>query len=94
MNAGPNYIYLWADGDKIKKPISVSARKYVDYLFTWIQAKFDDESVFPTSLDKPFPKDFRKLVSACACACVPPSRARHHLQAPLPRLCLHLRTPL
>lgn len=64
MNAGPNYIYLWADGEKVKKPISVSARKYVDYLFTWIQAKFDDENVFPTSLDKPFPKDFKKLVSA------------------------------
>jgi len=62
MTAGPQYVYLWAD-DKTKKPTSVPARKYVDLLFTWIQSKFDDENIFPTSVDKPFPKDFRQIIS-------------------------------
>jgi len=61
MTAGPQYVYLWAD-DKTKRPTSVPARKYVDLLFTWIQGKFDDEEIFPTSVDKPFPKDFRQII--------------------------------
>lgn len=34
MSAGPKYVYLWADGQIIKKPIKVSAPEYVDYLMT------------------------------------------------------------
>ena len=36
MCAGPKYEYFWADGNKIKKPIKVSAPKYVDLLMSWI----------------------------------------------------------
>ncbi len=37
MCAGPKYEYMWADGMTIKKPISCSAPRYVDYLLTWVQ---------------------------------------------------------
>lgn len=58
MCAGPKYEYMWADGKTIKKPISVSAPRYVDYLFTWVQSLFDDERIFPTEIGRPFPSDF------------------------------------
>lgn len=41
------YEYRWADGVTIKKPIEVSAPKYVEYLMDWIEAQLDDESLFP-----------------------------------------------
>lgn len=44
------YEYRWADGIKIKKPIEVSAPKYVEYLMDWIESLLDDESVFPQKL--------------------------------------------
>jgi len=61
MTAGPNYVYLWADEEN-RKPRSVPARKYIDLLFAWIQKIFDDEDIFPTTIDKPFPKEFRTVV--------------------------------
>jgi len=60
MSAGPKYVYLWADGQIIKKPIKVSAPEYVDYLMTWIQSIMDDESVFPARVDQAFPKTFKE----------------------------------
>eukprot|EP01126_Amoeba_proteus_P055824 TRINITY_DN6953_c0_g1_i16.p1 TRINITY_DN6953_c0_g1~~TRINITY_DN6953_c0_g1_i16.p1 ORF type:complete len:263 (-),score=50.86 TRINITY_DN6953_c0_g1_i16:49-837(-) len=62
MSAGPNYKYLWADDTNRTKPISCPARTYVDNLFNWIQSKLDDESLFPTTMDKPFPRAFREEV--------------------------------
>jgi len=59
MSAGPKYEYYWADHDKIKKPIRVSAPDYVEYLMTWVQKILDDESIFPSRVDVPFPKNFR-----------------------------------
>lgn len=44
------YEYRWADGVTIKKPIEVSAPKYVEYLMDWIEAQLDDEAVFPQRL--------------------------------------------
>lgn len=44
------YEYRWADGVQIKKPIEVSAPKYVEYLMDWIEAQLDDESIFPQRL--------------------------------------------
>jgi len=61
MTAGPNYKYLWADENN-KKPVECPARTYIDNLFTWIQGKLDDEEVFPTTMDKPFPKTFKQEV--------------------------------
>lgn len=42
--------YRWADGVQIKKPIEVSAPKYVEYLMDWIESQLDDESIFPQKL--------------------------------------------
>mmetsp|Transcript_5279 Transcript_5279/g.6422 ORF Transcript_5279/g.6422 Transcript_5279/m.6422 type:complete len:219 (-) Transcript_5279:317-973(-) len=62
MSAGPKYEYWWADGDKIKKPIKCSAPEYMDYLMSWVQGILDDESVFPSRVDVPFPKSFVSVV--------------------------------
>lgn len=35
---------------QIKKPIEVSAPKYVEYLMDWIETQLDDESIFPQRL--------------------------------------------
>ncbi|XP_047947275.1 MOB kinase activator-like 1A [Salvia hispanica] len=62
MTAGPKYEYRWADGVTIKKPIAVSAQQYVDYLMDWIEAQFNDESIFPQKLGNPFPRNFHDVV--------------------------------
>ncbi|KAL2534347.1 MOB kinase activator-like 1A [Abeliophyllum distichum] len=62
MSAGSKYEYRWADGITIKKPIEVSAPKYVEYLMDWIEAQLDDESIFPQKLDAPFPPNFQDVV--------------------------------
>ncbi|WVZ11703.1 hypothetical protein V8G54_016233, partial [Vigna mungo] len=62
MSAGPKYEYRWADGVQIKKPIEVSAPKYVEYLMDWIEAQLDDESIFPQKLGSPFPANFKEVV--------------------------------
>ncbi|KAJ3670243.1 hypothetical protein LUZ60_010567 [Juncus effusus] len=62
MSAGPKFEYRWADGVQIKKPIEVSAPKYVEYLMDWIEAQLDDESIFPQRLGAPFPPNFRDVV--------------------------------
>ncbi|KAK6944753.1 MOB kinase activator family [Dillenia turbinata] len=62
MTAGPKYYYKWADGVTIKKPIEVSAPKYVEYLMDWIEAQLDDESIFPQKLGAPFPANFQDVV--------------------------------
>ena len=48
------YEYRWADGVKIKRPIEVSAPKYVEYLMDWIEAQLDDENIFPQKLGNLF----------------------------------------
>eukprot|EP01115_Flamella_aegyptia_P012436 TRINITY_DN6205_c0_g1_i1.p1 TRINITY_DN6205_c0_g1~~TRINITY_DN6205_c0_g1_i1.p1 ORF type:complete len:222 (+),score=43.00 TRINITY_DN6205_c0_g1_i1:27-692(+) len=62
MSAGPKYEYHWADGQKIKKAIKVSAPQYVDYLMIWVQEKIDDENIFPSKIGVPFNKNFPKIV--------------------------------
>ena len=62
MCAGPKYEYMWADGLTVKKPIAVSAPKYVDFLMGWVQNQLDDEKLFPTQLGVPFPDDFQERV--------------------------------
>jgi len=57
MSAGEKYEYLWAD-DKSPKPVALSAPDYVDKLMSWVQAQMDDATVFPETIDDPFPKTF------------------------------------
>jgi len=42
--------------------VKVSAPEYIDYLMTWVQRLLDDESVFPSKIGVPFPKDFLKII--------------------------------
>jgi len=51
--------YAWADGKTIIKPIKVSAPKYVDFLMAWVQGQLDDEALFPTQPQVPFPPHFK-----------------------------------
>ncbi|KAF0990952.1 hypothetical protein HZS_1605 [Henneguya salminicola] len=59
-----SYEYAWADSTN-KKPLKVSAPKYMENLLNWTQALLDDENVFPSQIGKniilysgvPFPKD-------------------------------------
>ncbi|KAL7091871.1 hypothetical protein ACP275_12G130300 [Erythranthe tilingii] len=62
MSAGPKYEYRWADGITIRKPIEVSAPKYVEYLMDWIESQLDDESIFPQKLGMAFPSNFLDVV--------------------------------
>ena len=62
MCAGPKYEYMWADGQTVKRPMAVSAPRYVDFLMTWVQNQLDDEKLFPTQLGVPFPPDFLERV--------------------------------
>ncbi|KAF8092198.1 hypothetical protein N665_0422s0027 [Sinapis alba] len=64
MNAGL-YEYRWADGVAVKKPITVSAPEYVEYLMNWIETQIDNAAIFPQKPGVPFPpnfKDFVKLI--------------------------------
>ncbi|XP_028126110.1 MOB kinase activator-like 1A isoform X1 [Camellia sinensis] len=56
------YEYRWADGVTIKKPIEVSASKYVEYLMDWIEAQLDDKSFFPQKWGASFPPNFQDVV--------------------------------
>lgn len=58
MKASDFFEYRWADGVNIKTPIKCPAPEYVDYLMTWVEGQFNDEAVFPTSVDVPFPRTF------------------------------------
>lgn len=61
MSAGPKYEYHWADGQNVKKPIKCSAPKYIDYLMTWVQKQLHDETLFPSKIGVPFPKNFMSI---------------------------------
>ncbi|KAJ8686291.1 hypothetical protein QAD02_022085 [Eretmocerus hayati] len=61
MSGGARFEYLWADGDKYKKPIALPAPQYISLLMDWIEMQINDESLFPTTTDVPFPKTFVPL---------------------------------
>uniref|UniRef100_A0A0D9Z8S4 CCHC-type domain-containing protein n=1 Tax=Oryza glumipatula TaxID=40148 RepID=A0A0D9Z8S4_9ORYZ len=58
----PQYEYRWADGVKVKKPVQVSAPKYVEYLMDWVESQLDDEAIFPQKIGAPFPQNFREVI--------------------------------
>jgi len=82
MCAGPKYEYMWADGQQFKRPTSMSAPKYVDYLMSWVQAQLDDEKLFPT---QPGEEKMRRAVQRTSCCVTASSLAG--------RLALTLCTP-
>lgn len=64
MIATQEYEYLWQDPlhRNGKQPVSMSAPGYVEALMEWIQGFLDDETIFPTKMGIPFPKQFPVLV--------------------------------
>ena len=62
MSAGPQFEYLWADGVKVKTPVKLSAQKYINVLFDWVEEQLDDPSLFPRGLGGKFPRDFIPVV--------------------------------
>ncbi|KAI3635609.1 hypothetical protein MIR68_006247 [Amoeboaphelidium protococcarum] len=62
MNAGPKYQYLWADGERVIKPLKCSAPQYVEYLMDWIQDLLDNPKIFPVHVDQPFGPRFLPTV--------------------------------
>jgi MOB kinase activator 1 len=63
MKAGDKFEFKWADGVKVKKPITCSASEYVDYLLDWVQDLLENEDIFPQDAGKDFPKNFKNTVS-------------------------------
>ncbi|CAG8650646.1 3528_t:CDS:2 [Acaulospora morrowiae] len=62
MSAGPKFEYLWSDNEKHKKPVKLPAPEYVSHLMEWIQEQLEDESLFPSKIGVPFPKNFQSSV--------------------------------
>ena len=62
MSAGPKYEYLWADGANVKAPLKVSASEYIEYLMTWVENQLNNESIFPSVIGVPFPKNFLQII--------------------------------
>ena len=60
MIASPKYEFYWQDKDdkEFVKPAAVSAPRYVDLLFTWVEKKTQDEKLFPLTNVSSFPKTF------------------------------------
>ena len=71
MNAGSKFEYLWADNNT-KKPIKCSAPAYVDYLMSWAQDQIDDDSIFPSKIGVPFPKNFQEIAKTILKVTGPP----------------------
>ncbi len=62
MTAGPKFEYLWADGVAYKQPTRLPAPQYVECLMSWVQSQLDNESIFPSKIGVPFPKNFIAIV--------------------------------
>lgn len=58
MCGGSKFEYLWADGIKYKKPTPLPAPQYITLLMDWIETQINNEEIFPTKVDVPFPKLF------------------------------------
>ncbi|KJE88793.1 hypothetical protein CAOG_00376 [Capsaspora owczarzaki ATCC 30864] len=61
MSAGRQYEYSWADGKDYKTPTSLPAAQYVALLMEWIEQQINDEAIFPSKIDTPFPKTFQQV---------------------------------
>jgi MOB kinase activator 1 len=62
MCASPKYEYLWADNDRHKTPVKVSAPRYIELLMDWVDRQLSDEAIFPTIPGNKFPENFRSVV--------------------------------
>ncbi|KAL9656284.1 hypothetical protein ABK040_007897 [Willaertia magna] len=62
MQAGP-FEYLWQDKkQENSKPQQVSAYEYISLSLDNIKKTLDDETIFPSSVQVSFPKNFTKII--------------------------------
>ncbi|KAK6070553.1 maintenance of ploidy protein mob1 [Seiridium cupressi] len=54
--------YLWQDNENFKRPTKMPAPAYIEQLMSWVQGNIDNESVLPSRIGVPFPKQFPSLV--------------------------------
>ena len=62
MTAGPGFKYYWQDNEKYKKPTMLPANEYITKVMIWVEGLLNDERIFPSDPNAPFPKDFLKIV--------------------------------
>ncbi|CBK24102.2 uncharacterized protein [Blastocystis hominis] len=58
MSAGKVYEFLWTDKYKYRKPTRLPAHTYIEYLVSWVLGLLQDDSLFPTEPNVPFPRDY------------------------------------
>lgn len=64
MNADPSTEYVWVMPNN--RSASLPARQYIDYAFTWISNKINDQTIFPTKSGMAFPPSFlRDIKGIC-----------------------------
>ncbi|CAJ1455744.1 unnamed protein product [Effrenium voratum] len=59
MTAG-SFGWQWADGDKVKTPVQLSAPKYMEKLLVWVESQLADETFLPVQPGQPFLPNFKK----------------------------------
>ncbi|KAK9782919.1 putative maintenance of ploidy protein mob1 [Seiridium cardinale] len=62
MKATDEFEYLWQDNENFKRPTKMPAPAYIEQLMSWVQGNIDNESVLPSRIGVPFPKQFPSLV--------------------------------
>ncbi|KAK9479278.1 Mob1/phocein [Lipomyces japonicus] len=62
MKATDEYEYLWQDSEKYKRPTKLSAPDYIENLMNWVQSYFESDSVFPSKIGVPFPRNFGQII--------------------------------
>ncbi|KAL8696251.1 MAG: hypothetical protein Q9224_002891 [Gallowayella concinna] len=62
MKATDEFEYLWQDSENYKRPTKMPAPEYIEHLMAWVQGNIDDESMFPSRIGVPFPKNFPILI--------------------------------
>jgi MOB kinase activator 1 len=62
MNCGPHYEYLWKDSARFTRATRVSAPEYVQFLSLWVEAQLNDDRLFPTDAETPYPEGFDSTV--------------------------------
>ncbi|OHT13955.1 MOB kinase activator-like 1 [Tritrichomonas foetus] len=60
MTAGSGFKYLWSDG--VPTPVEMAAPAYISKLLDLIEHQLDDEAIFPSTPEKPFPSNFMTII--------------------------------
>ncbi|KAI6218825.1 hypothetical protein M3Y99_01689200 [Aphelenchoides fujianensis] len=63
MSGGSKYEYLWQDENHFRKPTRLPAKEYMSLLMDWIECRINNEEIFPSNTNVPFPSDFRTICS-------------------------------